>query len=115
MALRHTTPDGSVRYSTKHQLGSGGEGSVYLGRFQVPGGEIVAVKVGHPGSSPAMFREARVLAAVATHPNVIPKHISVQEGKSKRGIIVSVRPVCVCVCPCRSAPSTPTLGTLTSR
>ncbi|KAA0166698.1 hypothetical protein FNF28_03072 [Cafeteria roenbergensis] len=89
MALRHTTPDGSVRYSTKHQLGSGGEGSVYLGRFQVPGGEIVAVKVGHPGSSPAMFREARVLAAVANHPNVIPKHISVQEGKSKRGIIVS--------------------------
>lgn len=89
MSTRETTPDGTVRYSIKHQLGSGGEGSVFLGRL-LQTGEIVAVKVGHPGSAPAMMREARVLSSIPGHKNVIPRHYSVHEGRSKRGIIVSV-------------------------
>jgi hypothetical protein len=63
---------------------------VYLGRTLDASKSIVAVKVGHPHSAPSMIREARILSSVATHPNVIPKHFSVQEGQSKRGILVSV-------------------------
>jgi hypothetical protein len=87
---KHFTPDGSVRYSTRHALGTGGEGSVFLGFTTDDKKEVVAVKVGHPGSSASMMREARILGLVAGHPNVMPKYHSVHEGRAKRGIIVSV-------------------------